>query len=89
MEIQRREQGIFTIFSLAGDLDANTCSSLEKSLSEEMVQWHIQLILDLAKVNYVSSAGMRSILAVVKEARKMEAICGVRQSKRTSLRFLN
>ena len=70
MEIQRQDQSPFTVLSLAGNLDANTCENFDTILRGEIAQGHVQLILDLAKLNYVSSAGLRSILAAVKQVRE-------------------
>lgn len=51
--------------SIEGDIDTTTSSQLEKAANECIPQCS-KLVLDLAGVMYVSSAGIRSILKIRK-----------------------
>jgi anti-anti-sigma factor len=54
---------------VSGRLDSNTSQTLEDALSAEDVKGHPALLLDLAGVQYVSSAGLRVLLKAAKAAR--------------------
>jgi anti-anti-sigma factor len=58
-----------TVVSVVGSIDALTAGEVTEFLSQQVSQGEINLVVDLAKVDYVSSAGLRTILATLKEAR--------------------
>jgi anti-anti-sigma factor len=45
-----------------GRLDAVTVPSLEAVIDEHLAAGHIQLVIDLAGVTYISSSGLRALL---------------------------
>jgi anti-anti-sigma factor len=57
------------VVSIAGSIDALTAGEVTEFLSEQVSQGEMNLVVDLAGVDYVSSAGLRTILATLKEAR--------------------
>lgn len=61
MEIERKEENGTVILSLTGRLDATTSPLLEQKLKDEFEKAE-GLILDLAKLEYVSSSGLRLFL---------------------------
>lgn len=68
MEIVLKEEGAPTIFALEGRLDTNTSPQLEeytKGLYDEGVS---EIIVDMAKCDFVSSAGLRVIVSMQKHA---------------------
>ena len=65
----RKEKGS-VIVSVKGRIDAVTCSDIEKYLSEAVAGDEKFLVLNLNEVDYISSAGLRSILVI---ARKLKA----------------
>ena len=56
------EQGVLTL-SLEGRLDSETAPSLDAELSTRLVPEVRTLVLDLAQLEYVSSAGLRSLFS--------------------------
>lgn len=73
MEILARHEQGFTVVSVSGRLDASTAQTLEKNCAELISAGSSKLILNLADLEYVSSAGLRSVLAVGK---KLKAVGG-------------
>lgn len=58
------------ILRLDGRLDAATSSVLERKIDALIEENHIYLLLDFLKVDYLSSAGMRLLLAIAKKLKK-------------------
>jgi anti-sigma B factor antagonist len=54
---------------LTGSVDGVTAEGMQAALSAEMDGGHVRLVGDLAAVDYTSSAGLRVLLATVKQAR--------------------
>lgn len=63
-----QENGVTTI-APQGSLDALTAPELSAVLREQIAGGYINLVVDLAKVTFMSSAGLRSLLGGIKEAR--------------------
>lgn len=70
MFITVEQQQQATVLTLDGDLDAVTAPRLSEALDEQVEADQIQLILDLGDVAYISSAGLRALLATVKRVRQ-------------------
>lgn len=64
MDIQTRQEGKITVVSASGRIDAMTAPAFETSLTELIGGG--KLVLDLGGVEYISSAGLRVILASAK-----------------------
>lgn len=58
-----------TVVTVQGSVDAVTAPRLTEALEAEVDAGNVRLVLDLAAVEYVSSAGLRTILATLKRAR--------------------
>lgn len=56
-----------TILHLVGRLDANTEASLRESASQLFEGGTRHLVIDLAQVDYISSAGLRAIFLIYKQ----------------------
>lgn len=65
--VERRES--ITIVSIAGSVDGLTSADLSAAFREELGDGRVRLIGDFAGVDYTSSAGLRALLATVKQAR--------------------
>ena len=65
------EQGK-TIIRVEGRLDAASSPNLENKLNELINAGKKQLLLDFAKVDYLSSAGMRLLLSVTKKLKTID-----------------
>jgi len=61
-----------TIIRVEGRLDAASAPILENKLSELIAANKKQLVLDFAKVDYLSSAGMRLLLSTTKKLKASE-----------------
>ena len=62
--VKTAEEGKVT-YSLEGRLDTNTSEELETDLTET-IQEAEELIMDFEKLDYISSAGLRILLAAYK-----------------------
>jgi anti-sigma B factor antagonist len=58
-----------TIVTVTGTVDALTAPELAKILVNEIAEGHVNLIVDLIGVEFMSSAGLRTLLGAVKESR--------------------
>lgn len=58
-----------TIVTVTGTVDALTAPELAKVLVNEIAEGHVNLIVDLIGVEFMSSAGLRTLLGAVKESR--------------------
>src|SRR6476660_3787275 len=77
MEISRQTSGDLIILHLAGRLDANWCNHVEAALSAAVREGEHRLHLDMSAVNYISSAGIRVLLACYKQLRAINGLFGV------------
>lgn len=58
-----------TIVAVTGTVDALTAPDLAKILVNQIAEGHVNLVVDLMGVEFMSSAGLRTLLGGVKEAR--------------------
>ena len=70
MQISRKEEKGIHIFSLDGRFDAHSAGDVEKELNLTISKGARKLLLDMDSVEYISSAGLRLLLAVAKKLRK-------------------
>lgn len=69
METQTSTQNGVTIIAIAGSLDAMTAGEALKAITSELEGDHTQLVIDLNGIEFLSSAGMRSLLSSLQTAR--------------------
>ncbi len=62
------------ILRVSGRIDAATAPLLERKIEEQMEAKHLRLLLDLSGVDYLSSAGMRLLLAATKKMKAREGV---------------
>ncbi|HLC16114.1 MAG TPA: STAS domain-containing protein [Thermodesulfovibrionia bacterium] len=67
MEIKEEKQNNIVIVSVKGKLDAVTSSEFDKRMSELIEKGEKKFIISLAELNYISSAGLKSILGIAKK----------------------
>ena len=67
MDIKSRKENNVTVVTLTGRMDAVTAPVFEKSLSEMIAQGAQVFIVNLSALEYISSAGLRCILATAKK----------------------
>ena len=70
MMIEIKKNAENTIVEIVGRLDTTTAPSLEKTLNEDMGETK-NLILDFKGLEYISSAGLRVLLATQKKMQQI------------------
>lgn len=70
MQISVARQDAVTIVSVAGSLDALTADALTAALQEQVQSGNTRLVAALAGLEYTSSAGLRVLLATLKDVRQ-------------------
>jgi anti-sigma B factor antagonist len=70
IEIDTTQDAQVTIVNVAGSLDSITSESLMDVLNGHVEDGNVQLVVDMTKVNYTSSAGLRSLLMALKGSRR-------------------
>ena len=69
MEINVKQLESTTIVCVTGSVDAFTADQLTSALTGEISRGHTQLVADISRMDFMSSAGLRAVLAATKEAR--------------------
>ena len=67
-----------TVIAVAGRLDGATAVTFEEAMSKAVAASGHGVVLDLAHVHYISSAGLRAIMVVAKQLKARQtpfAIC--------------
>jgi len=66
MDIQTQQTGKATVVAVSGKIDAMTAPTLESSVAALIKEGSMCMVLDFGGVDYISSAGLRVILATAK-----------------------
>lgn len=69
MNINVSERDHVTLMEASGRIDSMNAHELGEALTHEIDGGHIHIVLDLAKVDYMSSAGLREIVSALKKVR--------------------
>jgi anti-sigma B factor antagonist len=69
MEINIQIISGISVVSVIGNIDALTSDEVANALTSLVAQGQVKLVLDLGKVSFMSSAGLRAILVALKETR--------------------
>jgi anti-sigma B factor antagonist len=67
IEIRQEEVGDVRVLALAGRLDTETAADLELALQDLRDAGASRFVIDLGEIGYVSSAGLRVLLALAKQ----------------------
>jgi anti-sigma B factor antagonist len=67
VEIKTVHRDDATIVSIAGRIDTATAPELEQAINREIDGGHRKILLDFAAVPYISSGGLRVLLATAKK----------------------
>lgn len=59
-----------TLVEVSGRIDSMNANQLGTTLIDEIDGGHIQLVLDLGKVDFMSSAGLRELVTALKKVKK-------------------
>lgn len=71
VEINEEQKGAVLSFHLLGRLDAVSSPGIEKKIFDRIREGHHFLVLNFSDVSYLSSAGMRMLLATVKRLKTL------------------
>jgi anti-sigma B factor antagonist len=69
MNTEVKHENNSTIIAVSGSVDALTAPELSKILIDQIADGHANLVVSLVGVEFMSSAGLRTLLGAVKEAR--------------------
>lgn len=70
LEIRVTERDGVTLVEVTGRVDSTNAEQLGDALTREIEAGHTQIVLDLAAVEYMSSAGLREIVSALKRAKR-------------------
>jgi anti-anti-sigma factor len=83
MVIKITTQGNITVVSMEGSLDTNTSKEAGDQLNKLVADGNKKLLVDLSNLDYVSSAGLRILLATTKALKPLKGemrICGLNET---------
>ena len=69
MQIQKRTEGEWSVLGVAGRVDSHTAPELEAAFRQLLERGAVRLELEMSGIQYLSSAGLRVLLATLKEVR--------------------
>ncbi len=72
METKIEEKGEIIVVRLEGRLDAASSPQLEKKLASIIESGYFKVILNFSNIEYLSSSGMRLMLAISKKLKSLE-----------------
>jgi anti-anti-sigma factor len=67
MEISTKKENNAVVVSVKGRMDAVTSPEFEKNLSALIATGETTFLINLSQLEYISSAGLRSILTIAKQ----------------------
>jgi len=70
MEISEKTAGNVNIIYLNGRLDAYAANDVEKKLDSLISAKQLNLVVELSRLEYISSSGLRVLLAGIKKVKK-------------------
>jgi anti-sigma B factor antagonist len=71
MDITISEMKRVTLIEISGRIDSTNATKLGEALNEQIDAGRHQLVADLSRVDYMSSAGLRELVSAVKKLRKL------------------
>ncbi len=71
-EVVREDRTEVSILRLRGFLDAHTAPQFEKAIQELLSEDKFQIIVSMADLNYISSAGLGVFMGFIEEIREKE-----------------
>lgn len=69
IDISHLEQ--VTLVAASGRIDSMNADELGQSLSSAIDETHTRIVLDLSRVDYMSSAGLREIVSSLKQVKRL------------------
>ncbi len=80
MNISKSEIDTVTVFRLDGDLDTNSSPLAEEAFKEAIAAGAGAMLVNLSDVGFVSSAGLRVLLAAAKQLGGQLKVCGLNET---------
>ncbi|MEE8335020.1 MAG: STAS domain-containing protein [Candidatus Neomarinimicrobiota bacterium] len=74
MNIKQRKQADFLIFDLSGHFDTTTAPGVEVEINKIIDDQVNKIIINLSDVEYISSSGLRVLLATLKQLKKEDGV---------------
>jgi len=78
MEITSQKTGDILVMKLAGRFDASWCKTVEESLTAAIRDGEHRIHLDMEKVDYISSAGLRVLFGIYKQLLSIKGAFAIR-----------
>ena len=72
MEIKITSEGDVTVIAIEGSLDTNTSKEAEDHLNKQIGEGNVKLLIDLTNLDYISSSGLRILLATSKKLKPLK-----------------
>ena len=69
MKTEVKQENDVTVVSVSESVDALTAADLTRIISDQISDGRTNLVIDLGGVEFMSSAGLRTLLGAVKESR--------------------
>jgi len=89
MELAATHQDQVTVLAIVGSVDSLTADTLTAALSDQLNAGRVRLVADFGAVSYTSSAGLRSLLAALKDSRRLGGDLRVARVQPTVLKVLS
>jgi anti-anti-sigma factor len=70
MDIRERQESGVTVFALEGRVDTQGAVDMDIALEAAVSEGKYKMVLEMAEVNYISSAGLRTLADVVTKNRE-------------------
>lgn len=80
MDISSASKDSTTVMAIRGRIDTATAPELEQNINREIDMGHRKILLNFTGVSYISSGGLRVLLATAKKLKAPEdrfGICGL------------
>lgn len=80
-----------SIITLDGFVDAHTAPQFESAIQSELDAGHVRIVVDCAKLTYISSAGLGVFMSFIEEVREQNGdikICGLAPKVRHTFEIL-
>jgi anti-sigma B factor antagonist len=72
MNASVEQRGVVSVVHIAGSVDGLTAEDLQRVFASEVEAGHHKLVADFGAVDYTSSAGLRVLLATLKQTRSRD-----------------
>ena len=83
MVIKIISEGNIAVVSIEGSLDTNTSKEADDQLTKLVDEGRVKLLIDLTNLDYISSSGLRILVATSKKLKPLKGemrICGLNET---------